>query len=200
MHLAGDPKDYKVPGAAGEDPAIHSGSVLCCPLLATPSHGRSDYNKDSNKVYPDSSEETQEHADLSKALAQIREVIAAVDLSVSEYERQQRLQEVWSRMENRSSAKLKNGHTFRKQDMMGPGQTLKHQGLLLWKTATGRLKGGDDLYSCFSVCMLLSHHSNTFYLLFLTSIDVLALLLTDTLIFLQEKDQKYAFATVVRTH
>ncbi|KAM9338704.1 rho guanine nucleotide exchange factor 28 [Symphorus nematophorus] len=111
-------------------------------------------------------EETEEHADISKALAQIREVIAAVDLSVSEYERHQRLQEVWNRMENRSSAKLKNGHTFRKQDMMGPGQTLKHQGLLLWKTATGRLK------------------------------DVLALLLTDTLIFLQEKDQKYTFATV----
>ncbi|XP_056259969.1 rho guanine nucleotide exchange factor 28 isoform X2 [Seriola aureovittata] len=111
-------------------------------------------------------EETEEHADLSKALAQIREVIAAVDLSVSEYERHQRLQEVWNRMENRSSAKLKNGHMFRKQDMMGPGQTLKHQGLLLWKTATGRLK------------------------------DVLALLLTDTLIFLQEKDQKYTFATV----
>ncbi|KAE8285223.1 Rho guanine nucleotide exchange factor 28 [Larimichthys crocea] len=85
-------------------------------------------------------EETEEHVDLSKALAQIREVIAAVDLSVSEYERHQRLQEVWNRMENRSSAKLKNGHTFRKQDMMGPGQTLKHQGVLLWKTATGRLK------------------------------------------------------------
>ncbi|XP_032395527.1 rho guanine nucleotide exchange factor 28 isoform X2 [Etheostoma spectabile] len=111
-------------------------------------------------------EETEEHADLSKALVQIREVIAAVDLSVSEYERRQRLQEVWNRMENRSAAKLKNGHTFRKQDMMGPGQTLKHQGLLLWKTATGRLK------------------------------DVLALLLTDALIFLQEKDQKFTFATV----
>uniref|UniRef100_A0A8C4H9R1 Rho guanine nucleotide exchange factor (GEF) 28a n=1 Tax=Dicentrarchus labrax TaxID=13489 RepID=A0A8C4H9R1_DICLA len=111
-------------------------------------------------------EETEEHADISKALAQIREVITAVDLSVSEYERHQRLQEVWSRMENRSAAKLKNGNTFRKQDMMGPGQTLKHQGLLLWKTATGRLK------------------------------DVLALLLTDALIFLQEKDQKYTFATV----
>ncbi|XP_068562708.1 rho guanine nucleotide exchange factor 28 isoform X4 [Cebidichthys violaceus] len=111
-------------------------------------------------------EDTVEHADLSKALAQIREVIAAVDLSVSEYERRQRLQEVWNRMENRSAAKLKNGHAFRKQDMMGPGQTLKHQGLLLWKTATGRLK------------------------------DVLALLLTDTLIFLQEKDQKYTFAAV----
>ncbi|KAM3843308.1 rho guanine nucleotide exchange factor 28-like, partial [Diretmus argenteus] len=111
-------------------------------------------------------ENTEEHADLLKALVQIREVIAAVDLMVSEYERRQRLQEVWNRMENRSSAKLKNGHTFRKQDMMGPGQTLKHQGLLLWKTATGRLK------------------------------DVLALLLTDTLIFLQDKDQKYTFAVV----
>ncbi|KAM7392557.1 hypothetical protein PAMA_007597 [Pampus argenteus] len=103
-------------------------------------------------------EETEEHTHLSKALVQIREVIAAVDLSVSEYERHQRLQEVWNRMENRSTTKLKNGHTFRKQDMMAPGQTLKHQGLLLWKTATGRLK--------------------------------------DALIFLQEKDQKYTFATV----
>ncbi|CAJ1070358.1 rho guanine nucleotide exchange factor 28 [Xyrichtys novacula] len=111
-------------------------------------------------------EDTEEHADISKALAQIREVIAAVDLSVSEYERHQRLQEVWNRMENRSAAKLKNGHTYRKQDMMRPGQTLKHQGLLLWKTATGRLK------------------------------DVLALLLTDALIFLQEKDQKFTFAAV----
>ncbi|KAM9841634.1 rho guanine nucleotide exchange factor 28 [Aulostomus maculatus] len=111
-------------------------------------------------------EETEEHSNLSKSLAQIREVIAAVDLRVSEYERSQRLQEVWNRMENRSTAKLKNGRAFRKQDMMGPGQTLKHQGLVLWKTATGRLK------------------------------DVLALLLTDALIFLQEKDQKYTFATV----
>ncbi|XP_061589801.1 rho guanine nucleotide exchange factor 28 isoform X2 [Cololabis saira] len=111
-------------------------------------------------------EETEEHTDLSKALAQIREVIAAVDLRVSEYEKHQRLQEVGNRMENRSTAKLKNGYTFRKQDMMRPGQTLKHQGMLLWKTATGRLK------------------------------DVLSILLTDTLIFLQEKDQKYTFATV----
>uniref|UniRef100_A0A3Q3G3W0 Rho guanine nucleotide exchange factor (GEF) 28a n=1 Tax=Labrus bergylta TaxID=56723 RepID=A0A3Q3G3W0_9LABR len=109
-------------------------------------------------------EETEERADISKALAQIRGVITAVDLSVSEYERRQRLQEVWGRMENRSAAKLKSGHTFRKQDMMRPGQTLKHQGPLLWKTATGRLK------------------------------DVLALLLTDALIFLQEKDQKFTFA------
>ncbi|KAM8828710.1 rho guanine nucleotide exchange factor 28 isoform 4-T4 [Spinachia spinachia] len=111
-------------------------------------------------------EDTVEHGDLSTALAQIRGVIAAVDLSVSQYEQHHRLQEVCSRMENRSAAKLKNGRAFRKQDMMAAGQTLKHQGLLLWKTATGRLK------------------------------DVLALLLTDALIFLQEKDQKFSFAAV----
>ncbi|XP_014899031.1 rho guanine nucleotide exchange factor 28 isoform X4 [Poecilia latipinna] len=109
-------------------------------------------------------EQTEEHANLSKALTHIRDVIAAVDLRVSEYERHQRLQEVWNRMENRSAAKLKSGKIFRKQDMMG--QTLRHQGMLLWKTATSRLK------------------------------DVLALLLTDVLVFLQEKDQKYTFAAV----
>lgn len=157
MHLAGYATDNKVPSAAGEDPKIHSRSVIYCPLLATSSYGQLQHNiqciSEGKTRYlnhcvfllADPLEETEEHADLSKALAQIREVIAAVDLSVSEYERHQRLQEVWSRMENRSSAKLKNGHTFRKQDMMGPGQTLKHQGVLLWKTATGRLKGETDV-------------------------------------------------------
>ncbi|XP_030643364.1 rho guanine nucleotide exchange factor 28 [Chanos chanos] len=108
---------------------------------------------------------TEEHEEVSRALVLIRELIAAVDLQVSEYEQGQRLLDVLNRMENKSSAKLKNGHTFRKQDITS-GRTLIHHGPLQWKTATGRLK------------------------------DVLALLLTDTLVFLQEKDQKYSFATV----
>uniref|UniRef100_A0A4W4G0I2 Rho guanine nucleotide exchange factor (GEF) 28a n=1 Tax=Electrophorus electricus TaxID=8005 RepID=A0A4W4G0I2_ELEEL len=49
---------------------------------------------------------------------------------------------------------------------LASGRTLLHHGTLLWKTATGRLK------------------------------DVLALLLTDLLVFLQEKDQKFIFAAV----
>ncbi|XP_061657817.1 rho guanine nucleotide exchange factor 28 isoform X3 [Syngnathoides biaculeatus] len=109
-------------------------------------------------------EGTAEHADLSATLARLRELIAGVDLRVSEHEQRRQLRDVWSRTESRSTAKLKNGRTLRKQDMMG--QTLKHHGALLWKTATGRLK------------------------------DVLALLLTDSLVFLQEKDQKFTFATV----
>ncbi|XP_057209012.1 rho guanine nucleotide exchange factor 28 isoform X2 [Triplophysa rosa] len=110
-------------------------------------------------------EEEEEHADLSRVLVLIRELISAVDQSVSQYEQHQRLSEVLGRMENKCSAKLKSGHTFRKQDITS-GRALLHQGPLLWKTATGRLK------------------------------DVLALLLSDSLVFLQEKDQKYIFAAV----
>ncbi|KAL1275041.1 hypothetical protein QQF64_027855, partial [Cirrhinus molitorella] len=110
-------------------------------------------------------EGTEEHAELSRALVLIRELISAVDQRVSQYEQNQKLSEVLGRMENKCSTKLKNGYTFRKQDITS-GRALLHQGPLLWKTATGRLK------------------------------DVLAFLLSDSLVFLQEKDQKYIFAAV----
>ncbi|XP_077570893.1 rho guanine nucleotide exchange factor 28-like isoform X3 [Stigmatopora nigra] len=111
-------------------------------------------------------EGSQEHTDLSSALAQIRDIIAAVDLTVSKYERSQELQEVLARLENKSFAKLKSGKEVRKQDLHSKHRNLQHKGLLYWKTATGRLK------------------------------DTLALLLTDVLVFLQEKDQRFVFAAV----
>ncbi|XP_042343779.1 rho guanine nucleotide exchange factor 28-like isoform X6 [Plectropomus leopardus] len=109
---------------------------------------------------------SQEHSDLSSALAQIRDIIAAVDLTVNKYERCQELQEVLARLENKSFAKLKNGKVFRKQDLHSKHRDLQYKGLVYWKTATGRLK------------------------------DTLALLLTDVLVFLQEKDQRFVFAAV----
>ncbi|XP_061784895.1 rho guanine nucleotide exchange factor 28-like isoform X2 [Nerophis lumbriciformis] len=111
-------------------------------------------------------EGSQEHADLSSALAQIRDIIAAVDLTVSKYEKCQELQEVLVRLENKSFAKLKNGKVIRKQELHSKHRELQNKGLLYWKTATGRLK------------------------------DTLALLLTDVLVFLQEKDQRFVFAAV----
>uniref|UniRef100_A0A663N6U2 PH domain-containing protein n=1 Tax=Athene cunicularia TaxID=194338 RepID=A0A663N6U2_ATHCN len=95
-------------------------------------------------------------------------MIAAVDLKVNEYEKKQKLLEILSRTENKTYTKLKNGHVFRKQDLMKKEIVLLHEGLVYWKTATGRFK------------------------------DTLALLLTDVLLFLQEKDQKYIFAAVDR--
>ncbi|XP_041101852.1 rho guanine nucleotide exchange factor 28-like isoform X7 [Polyodon spathula] len=113
-----------------------------------------------------SKEGKEEHADLTRALGLIKDIIATVDLRVSEYEKEQKLLEILSRVENKTLAKLKNGHSFRKQDLRSRDRTLQHEGLVYWKTATGRLK------------------------------DIMALLLTDVLIFLQEKDQKYIFAAV----
>ncbi|XP_056232964.1 rho guanine nucleotide exchange factor 28-like isoform X2 [Seriola aureovittata] len=111
-------------------------------------------------------EGSQEHCDLSSALVQIRDVVTTVDLTVNKYERCQELQEVLARLENKSFAKLKNGKVFRKQDLHSKHRYLQHKGLVYWKTATGRLK------------------------------DTLALLLTDVLVFLQEKDQRFIFAAV----
>ncbi|XP_069379579.1 rho guanine nucleotide exchange factor 28-like isoform X4 [Paralichthys olivaceus] len=111
-------------------------------------------------------EGSQEHSDLSRALVQIRDIIAAVDLTVNKFERWQELQEVLARLENKSFAKLKNDKVFRKQDLLSKHRVLQHKGLVFWKTATGRLK------------------------------DTLALLLTDVLVFLQEKDQRFIFAAV----
>ncbi|NWT83959.1 ARG28 factor, partial [Lanius ludovicianus] len=113
-----------------------------------------------------SKEGTEEHKDLCKALHLIKDIIAAVDLKVNEYEKKQKLLEILCRTENKTYTKLKNGHIFRKQDLMRKERILLHEGLVYWKTATGRFK------------------------------ETLALLLTDVLLFLQEKDQKYIFAAV----
>ena len=90
-------------------------------------------------------EGSQERSDLSSALSQIRDVIVAVDLTVNKYERRQELQEVLARLETKSFAKLKNDKVFRKQDLHSKHRDLQYKGLVFWKTATGRLKGGSEI-------------------------------------------------------
>ncbi|XP_072272361.1 rho guanine nucleotide exchange factor 28 isoform X2 [Pyxicephalus adspersus] len=111
-------------------------------------------------------EGNEEHKDLCRALCLIKDMIAAVDLKVSEFERKQRFEEFVNKIENKTFTKMKNGLTFTKQDLKNKERVLLNEGVLLWKTATGRFK------------------------------DIQALLLTDVLLFLQEKDQKYIFAAV----
>ncbi|XP_060057000.1 rho guanine nucleotide exchange factor 28 [Erinaceus europaeus] len=111
-------------------------------------------------------EGTEEHKDLCRALGLIKDVIAAVDVRVSQYEKSQKWLEILSKIESKTFTKLKSGHVFRKQSLVSRDRKLLHEGLVYWKTAAGRFK------------------------------DILALLLTDVLLFLQEKDQKYTFAAV----
>ncbi|XP_072456933.1 rho guanine nucleotide exchange factor 18 isoform X3 [Notamacropus eugenii] len=106
----------------------------------------------------------EDYEDLSQALGLIKDIITQVDAKVNEREKGQRLKEIVGKVDLKSSGKFKNGMTFRKEDVLR--RQLHLDGMLCWKTASGRLK------------------------------DVLAVLLTDVLLLLQEKDQKYVFASV----
>eukprot|EP00062_Callorhinchus_milii_P013584 gi/632961829/ref/XP_007896976.1/ PREDICTED: rho guanine nucleotide exchange factor 18 isoform X2 [Callorhinchus milii] len=109
---------------------------------------------------------SEEHTELTLALCRIKETLACVDTMVNEYEKSQRLKEIVRRMEIKSVTKLKNGTIFRRHDMLRGKLRLLHEGVVCWKAASGRLK------------------------------DILALVLSDVIVLLQEKDQKYSFATV----
>ncbi|XP_059808918.1 A-kinase anchor protein 13-like isoform X4 [Hypanus sabinus] len=109
-------------------------------------------------------ENEDDYTDLTKALAMIKEVIAAVDHKVNEYEKKTRLQEIHSRTETKAIMRLKSGQMFAKEDLIR--RKLIHDGPVTLKAAAGRLK------------------------------EVQAVLLSDMLVFLQEKDQKYTFASL----
>ncbi|XP_031760979.1 rho guanine nucleotide exchange factor 18 isoform X2 [Xenopus tropicalis] len=115
------------------------------------------------RIIQNTEEGTEDYETLTQAIALIKDTITDVDSRVHESEKVQRLREIVSKMELKSSGKLKNG-TFRKQDILR--RQLLHDGVLYWKTASGRLK------------------------------DILAVLLTDILLLLQEKDQKYSLSPV----
>ncbi|CAI9536196.1 unnamed protein product, partial [Staurois parvus] len=116
------------------------------------------------RIIKNTEEGTEDYEALTQALTLIKETITEIDLRVHRSEKGQRLVEIIAKMEPKSSVKLKNGMTFRKHNM--ENRQLLHDGMLYWKTASGRLK------------------------------DILAVLLTDVLLLLQEKDQKYIFSSV----
>ncbi|XP_026091431.1 rho guanine nucleotide exchange factor 18-like isoform X3 [Carassius auratus] len=109
---------------------------------------------------------TEEHEGLAQALSLIKDAIVQVDSQVNLYEKEARLREIVSKMEPKSLGKIKDGRVFRKEDLSQGRRKLLYEGMVNWKAASGRLK------------------------------DILALLLTDVLVLLQEKDQRYVFSTV----
>uniref|UniRef100_A0A673HSC1 Rho/rac guanine nucleotide exchange factor (GEF) 18b n=1 Tax=Sinocyclocheilus rhinocerous TaxID=307959 RepID=A0A673HSC1_9TELE len=109
---------------------------------------------------------TEEHEGLAQALTLIKDVIVQVDAQVSLYEKEARLRDIGSKVEPKSLGKIKDGRVFRKEDLSQGRRKLLYEGMVNWKAASGRLK------------------------------DILALLLTDVIILLQEKDQRYVFSTV----
>ncbi|NXF28104.1 ARHG2 factor, partial [Rhodinocichla rosea] len=103
-------------------------------------------------------------ADLSRALRLVKELLSAVDEEVHAWELRGRLWDVFRRVDPRAKVLL---CWDSRPGAFGRDELLRrklvHSGGMLWKTAAGRFK------------------------------DVLVLLMTDVLVFLQEKDQKYTF-------
>ncbi|XP_058137915.1 rho guanine nucleotide exchange factor 18 isoform X2 [Dasypus novemcinctus] len=146
----------------GNSPIVRRLGVQECILLVTQRITK--YPVLVERIIQNTEAGTEDYEDLTQALTLIKDIISQVDAKVSEYEKGQRLREITGKMDLKSSSKLKNGLTFRKEDMLQ--RQLLLEGTLCWKTTSGRLK------------------------------DVLAVLLTDVLLLLQEKDQKYVFASV----
>ncbi|XP_036253681.2 rho guanine nucleotide exchange factor 2 isoform X2 [Molothrus ater] len=103
-------------------------------------------------------------ADLSRALRLVKELLSAVDEEVHAWELRGRLWDVFRRVDPRAKVPL---CWDSRPGAFGRDELLRrklvHSGGMLWKTAAGRFK------------------------------DVLVLLMTDVLVFLQEKDQKFTF-------
>ncbi|XP_051521466.1 rho guanine nucleotide exchange factor 28 [Myxocyprinus asiaticus] len=111
-------------------------------------------------------DDSAERYDIAVALEGLRAVLEEVERRVGEYERANKLQDIITRLDNKSFTRLKNGEIFSKQDLQKEQRTLTHASALACRTTSGRLK------------------------------EVLALLLTDVLAFLQEKEQKLIFAAL----
>ncbi|XP_072294090.1 rho guanine nucleotide exchange factor 18 isoform X1 [Eucyclogobius newberryi] len=109
---------------------------------------------------------TQEYEDLTHALTLIKRTIVQVDALVNLHEKTTCLRDIHNKMEPKSQGKIKDGRVFRREDLAQGRRRLLHQGTVNWKAASGRLK------------------------------DILAVLLSDVLILIQEKDQRYVFAAV----
>uniref|UniRef100_A0A8C3T7Q2 A-kinase anchoring protein 13 n=1 Tax=Chelydra serpentina TaxID=8475 RepID=A0A8C3T7Q2_CHESE len=105
-----------------------------------------------------------EHQDLTQSLNLVKDVIAAVNSKVNNYEKKTRLTEIYTRTDSKSIMRMKSGQMFAREDLRR--RKLIRDGPVSLKNTAGRLK------------------------------EVQAVLFSDMLIFLQEKDQKYVFASL----
>lgn len=60
---------------------------------------------------------------------------------MGDFECAKKLQDIISRLDNKSCTRLKNGEIFSKQDLQKPHRTLTHSSALTCRTTSGRLRG-----------------------------------------------------------
>ncbi|KAI4902806.1 hypothetical protein NFI96_007461, partial [Prochilodus magdalenae] len=120
-------------------PVVRRLSIPECVLLVTQRITK--YPVLLQRILQHTKDPEEEQKDMTEALQQMKEVIAAVDLKVSEYEKRRRLKEIHSRTDSKSIMRMRSGQMFAREDLIR-GRRLIHDGPLQLKSATGRLKGG----------------------------------------------------------
>ncbi|KAK3599339.1 hypothetical protein CHS0354_009832 [Potamilus streckersoni] len=109
-----------------------------------------------------STKDKKDRENLSRALELSKEILQSVDEQVADYERQMRLQEIYQKMDSKSTS-VYRGKKFKKSDLITQGRRLVNEGTVGWKNARGK------------------------------TTEVIAVLLTDVMFFMQESNQKYNF-------
>lgn len=84
-----------------------------------------------------------EHEDLTQSLNLVKDVIAAVNSKVSNYEKKMRLDEIYNRTDSKSIMRMKSGQMFAREDLRH--RKLIRDGPVSLKNAAGRLKGNASL-------------------------------------------------------
>lgn len=110
-----------------------------------------------------------------------------MDKEVLELDRSRRLQEIHARLDPRAQAEVRGGGVFRGGELLR--RRLLHEGTLLCKVQGTRMKGS-GLYHLLWCNMRVGGACKSRLCL---SPDVQVLLMSDILVFLQEKDQKFTF-------
>lgn len=113
-------------------------------------------------------ENKKEFDELTLAHNLIKEIINHVDAQVAEKDKEQRLLEIYNKVDAKSTAFYK-GKKFRKSDLLSNNRKLIHEGPLSWRVS-GKSNGKTS--------------------------DVIGVLLSDVMLFLQENNQKYCFASI----
>lgn len=80
-----------------------------------------------------------EHQHLTQSLNLVKDVIAAVDSKVNNYEKKMRLSEIYTRVDSKSIMRMKSGQMIAKEDLRR--RKLIRDGPVSLKNAAGRLKG-----------------------------------------------------------
>lgn len=112
-----------------------------------------------------SKENRHEQEALQKALALVKEILVEVDAQVAEKEKEDRKLEIYNRIDAKSYT-VHRGHKFKKSDILQGNRSLRFEGVAVLMQGRGKMQ-----------------------------VQVLVIVLSDVLFFLQDNSHKYTFFT-----